>query len=203
MQGQLTEEAASATAANAFDHSVKRRVLAIDWIVRVTHQFLLRGTLIAPQLAVAERCLWRQLLVRFRRSRWRRRRGREKQPRCSKTRNATSNVIGDRLLVPALGLPRLVLKLSFRNDCRGGDHKLSPARSDAAGGERLGPAFTSPMKVSRPPLQAGGLFLCSCQARRSVGSPSPPAGFEVRSIPSAGKTERSSAVRTVFERPGG
>jgi hypothetical protein len=45
-----------ATAANAFDHSVKRRVLAIDWIVRITHRVLLRGHLIGPQLAVAERC---------------------------------------------------------------------------------------------------------------------------------------------------
>jgi hypothetical protein len=43
-----------ATAADAFDHAVKRCVLAIDWIVGVTHQFPLRGPLIAPQLAVAE-----------------------------------------------------------------------------------------------------------------------------------------------------
>jgi hypothetical protein len=33
-----------ATAANAFDRAVKRRVLAIDWIVRIIHQVLLRGT---------------------------------------------------------------------------------------------------------------------------------------------------------------
>jgi hypothetical protein len=46
----------SATAANAFDHSVKRRVLAIDWIVRITHQILLRGHLIGPRLAMADRC---------------------------------------------------------------------------------------------------------------------------------------------------
>jgi hypothetical protein len=52
-----------ATAANAFDHSVKRRVLAIDWIVRITRQVLLRGHLIGPRLAVADRCLRQQLLV--------------------------------------------------------------------------------------------------------------------------------------------
>src|SRR6202162_1083794 len=59
-----------ATAANAFDHAVKRRVLAIDWIVRITRQVLLRGHFIGPQLAVAERCLRQQLLVRVRRWRW-------------------------------------------------------------------------------------------------------------------------------------
>ena len=32
-----------ATAANAFDHAVKRRVLAIDRIVRITREVLLRG----------------------------------------------------------------------------------------------------------------------------------------------------------------
>jgi hypothetical protein len=59
-----------ATAANAFDHAVKRRVLAIDWIVRITRQVLLRGHLIGPRLAVADRCLRQQLLVRVRRWRW-------------------------------------------------------------------------------------------------------------------------------------
>jgi hypothetical protein len=59
-----------ATAANAFDHSVKRRVLAIDWIVRITRQVLLRRHLIGPRLAVADRCLRQQLLVRVRRWRW-------------------------------------------------------------------------------------------------------------------------------------
>jgi hypothetical protein len=59
-----------ATAANAFDHAVKRRVLAIDWIVRITHQVLLRGHFIGPHLVVAERCLRQQLLVRVRRWRW-------------------------------------------------------------------------------------------------------------------------------------
>src|SRR6266481_3732184 len=60
----------SATAANAFNHAVKLRVLAIDWIVRITHQVLLRGRLIGPRLAVADRCLRQQLLVRVRRWRW-------------------------------------------------------------------------------------------------------------------------------------
>src|SRR5260370_38240432 len=59
-----------ATAANAFDHAVKRRVLAIDWIVRIIHQVLLRGHLIGPRLAVADRCPRQQLLVRVRRWRW-------------------------------------------------------------------------------------------------------------------------------------
>ena len=45
-----------ATAANAFDHAIKRRVLAIDWIVRIT-QVLFVGHLIGPRLAVADRCL--------------------------------------------------------------------------------------------------------------------------------------------------
>src|SRR5258707_15695935 len=60
----------SATAANAFDHAVKRRVLAIDWIVRITHLVLLRVHLIGPRLAVADRCLRQQLLVLVRRWRW-------------------------------------------------------------------------------------------------------------------------------------
>src|SRR5258706_13054502 len=59
-----------ATAANAFDHAVKRRVLTIDWIVRIIGQVLLRGHLIGPRLAVADRCLRQQLLVRVRRWRW-------------------------------------------------------------------------------------------------------------------------------------
>jgi hypothetical protein len=83
MNGHPTKEAASdsrrisignfqylATAANAIDHAVKRRVLAIDWIVRITHQVLLRGHLIGPRLAVADRCLRQQLLVRARRWSW-------------------------------------------------------------------------------------------------------------------------------------
>jgi hypothetical protein len=56
-----------ATAANAFDHAVKRRVLAIDWIVRITHQVLLRGHLIRARLAVPDRRLRQQLPDRVRR----------------------------------------------------------------------------------------------------------------------------------------
>jgi hypothetical protein len=56
-----------ATAANAFDHAVKRRVLAIDWIVRIT-QVVFRGHLIDSRLAVADRCR-QQSIVRVRR--WR------------------------------------------------------------------------------------------------------------------------------------
>jgi hypothetical protein len=45
------------TAANAFDHTVKLCVLAIDWVVRITHQVILRRHLIGARLAVADRCL--------------------------------------------------------------------------------------------------------------------------------------------------
>jgi small-conductance mechanosensitive channel len=44
-----------ATAANAVDHTVERRVLLVDWIVRI-HQVFLRGHLIGARLAVADRC---------------------------------------------------------------------------------------------------------------------------------------------------
>jgi len=44
-----------ATAANAVDHAVERRVLLVDWIVRI-HQVFLRGHLIGARLAVADRC---------------------------------------------------------------------------------------------------------------------------------------------------
>src|ERR1700722_8413599 len=40
-----------ATAANAFGHAVKRRVLAIDWIVRITGQVLFVGHLIGGRPA--------------------------------------------------------------------------------------------------------------------------------------------------------
>jgi hypothetical protein len=63
--------------------------------------------------------------------------------------------------------------------------------------------LTPPIEVSSPPLQPGGFFFCSCLARRSAGSPPLAAGFEVRPIPSTGKIERPTAVRTVFERPAG
>jgi hypothetical protein len=67
----------------------------------------------------------------------------------------------------------------------------------------FGLALTPPKKFSSPPLHPGGFFFCSRQARRSAGSPSPAASFEVRPVPSAGKIERPTAVRTVFERQGG
>jgi hypothetical protein len=56
--------------------------------------------------------------------------------------------------------------------------------------------------LARPPLPRV-FFFCSCRARRSAGFPSLAVGFEVRPILSAGKIERPTAVRTVFERPGG
>jgi len=59
-----------ATAANAFDHAVERGVLAIDCIVRITRQVFLRGHLIGPRLAVADRRLRQQLVVRVRRWGW-------------------------------------------------------------------------------------------------------------------------------------
>jgi hypothetical protein len=43
-----------ATAANAFGHAVKLRVLAIDWIVRITREVLLVGHLLDPRLAMAD-----------------------------------------------------------------------------------------------------------------------------------------------------
>ena len=62
MRGQY-----SATAANALDHAVERRVLAIDWIVRIRQVFL-RGHLIGARLAVPDRCaIQHQLVVRVRR----------------------------------------------------------------------------------------------------------------------------------------
>jgi hypothetical protein len=67
----------------------------------------------------------------------------------------------------------------------------------------FGPALTPTIKVLGPPLQSGGLFFCSYRARQSAGAYSPATGFEVRPIPSAGKIERPTAVRTVVERPGG
>jgi cold shock protein len=73
--------------------------------------------------------------------------------------------------------------------------KMSAENSGLA--KRVGTA------TSRSPLQPGGFFFRSCQVRRSAGSPSPEAGFEVRSISPVGKIERPTAVRIVFERPAG
>src|ERR1700693_5856957 len=59
-----------ATAANAFDHAIKRRVLAIDWIVRITRQVLLQGHLISARLAMSDRRLRYRLLVRSHQRSW-------------------------------------------------------------------------------------------------------------------------------------
>jgi hypothetical protein len=59
-----------ATAANAIDHTVKRRVLAIDWIVRIIHQVLLRRHLISTRLAMPDWRLRYRLLVRSHQRSW-------------------------------------------------------------------------------------------------------------------------------------
>ena len=51
-----------ATATNAIDHAVERRVLLIDWVVRV-HQVVFRWHLIGVRLAMSHRCLRQRLLV--------------------------------------------------------------------------------------------------------------------------------------------
>jgi hypothetical protein len=96
----------------------------------------------------------------------------------------------------------------LRRRCRRWTGTGSPLTQDGWGGNNrsargFGPALTPPTKVSSPPLQPGGFFFCSCQARarRSAGPSSPAA--EVRPVPSAGKIERPTSVRTVFERPWG
>jgi small-conductance mechanosensitive channel len=61
----------SATAANAVDHTVERRVLLVEWIVWI-HRVFLRGHLIGARLAVADRCGSRRQAIfegRIRRSR--------------------------------------------------------------------------------------------------------------------------------------
>jgi hypothetical protein len=70
-------------------------------------------------------------------------------------------------------------------------------------GTGFGPALTQPIKVSSPPFQPVGFSFALCQAGRSVGSPSPVVRFAVRPIPLAGKIERPTAGRTVFEILGG
>src|ERR1700716_2952946 len=57
-----------ATAANAVDHAVERRVLLVDWIVRI-HQIFLRGHLVNTRLAVPHGGLRKHLLVRVLRRR--------------------------------------------------------------------------------------------------------------------------------------
>ena len=55
-----------ATAANAVDHAVERRVLLVDRIVRI-HQVFFRRNLIGARLPVADRRIRQQLLARVRR----------------------------------------------------------------------------------------------------------------------------------------
>ena len=55
----------------------------------------------------------------------------------------------------------------------------------------------------KPAASTRRVFLLMWQARQSAGSLSLAAGFEVRPKESAGKIERPTAVRTVFEGPGG
>ena len=54
-----------ATAANAVDHAIERRVLPVDWIVRIRQVF--RRHLIGARLTLADRCIRQQLLARVRR----------------------------------------------------------------------------------------------------------------------------------------
>ena len=56
------------------------------------------------------------------------------------------------------------------------------------------------LKAAAP---TGRVFLLIWQAWQIASSLSPAAGFEVRPKGSAGKIERPTAVRTVFEGPGG
>jgi len=60
------KEPVLATAADSVDHAVERRVLLVDWIVRI-HQIFLRGHLVSTRLAVPNRCLRKHLLVRVHR----------------------------------------------------------------------------------------------------------------------------------------
>jgi hypothetical protein len=76
-----------------------------------------------------------------------------------------------------------------------------PCHFRVSGSPGFDPALTPSVKVSSLLLQPGGFFFRF--GRRSVSSLSPAAGFEVRPKESAGKIERPTAVRTVFEGPGG
>src|SRR5258708_19494943 len=58
-----------ATAANAFDHAVERRILLVDRIIRI-HQVFLRRHLISARLAVADGRLRYRLLVRAHQRSW-------------------------------------------------------------------------------------------------------------------------------------
>jgi hypothetical protein len=70
------------------------------------------------------------------------------------------------------------------------------------GAQGFGSALTPPIKVSSQPLQAVGFPFALVGSGDLLALPLRP-GFEVRPFPSAGKIERPTAVRTVFERPGG
>src|SRR3984893_10285731 len=67
-RGDQMKEPVLATAANAVDHAVERRVLVVDWIVRI-HQFFLRGHLVSTRLAVPTGASGKHLLVRVHRRR--------------------------------------------------------------------------------------------------------------------------------------
>jgi hypothetical protein len=56
---------------------------------------------------------------------------------------------------------------------------------------------------AREPIASRFFLFALCRTRQFAGCGSPAAGFEVRPIPSAGKIERPTAVRTFFERPAG
>src|SRR6266478_3703604 len=64
--GDQMKEPVLATAANAVDHAVERRVLLVDWIVRI-RQIFLRGHLVSTRLAVPHRRLRKHFLVRVHR----------------------------------------------------------------------------------------------------------------------------------------
>jgi hypothetical protein len=66
--------------------------------------------------------------------------------------------------------------------------------------QRIAGGLRSRSRARRLPV---GFSFALCRTRRFAGYASPAAGFEVRPIPSAGKIERPTAVRTVFERPAG
>ena len=74
---------------------------------------------------------------------------------------------------------------------------------ETRGPRGFGPALGAASEGLKPAASTRRVFLLMWQARQSAGSLSPAAGFEVRPKESAGKIERPTAVRTVFEGPGG
>ena len=114
----------SATAANAFDHAVKRRVLAIDWIVRIIHQVLLRGHLISTRLAMPDRRLRYRLLVRAHQRSWgwisrtsRRLRNRHRSVHQGQQRYRRDQLSHDGS--PEFGAPLLTIMVAGRLDHKG------------------------------------------------------------------------------------